>query len=299
MVREEMLVKDLVYHFPQEYEEKIKSVIKISREIINIPISPFNPSKGHHPVLVFRKYFGSVKKEVPVSILELKTLNRYNMPPWKKTIIFDLDTDTAGEYTFNNTRIMYIGNSRSIEYITKKLQEILKLMRKPPIGVTICYEDIYLEHEGSKFIKLEIHGGEFRIESKISEYKVLTRIFGRALPYIESTFRSKNKEFYKLLFIYSLENRLDFESFFMRYVYPKLNPEQKEFLDEMHDYRNFITLLYDNLIRVNMDTFQDEISVRINRRVPHARPLDIAIRFTDRGIQVEREASNPLVTLYL
>jgi len=299
MIREDMLVKDLRYHFPQEYEEKIRSAIKIFKDIIKVPISPFNPSKGYHPVLIFRKYFGTVKKEVPISILELKTLNKYNMPPWKRTIVFDLDSDTAGSYTFNDVHIMYIGNSRSIEDTTKKLQEILKLARKTPLRVMICYESIYIEYENNKFIKIEIKGGEFIIEPGAAEYGVLIRMFGRALPYIESTFRSKNKEFYKLLFVYSLESRLDFESFFMRYVYPKLNPEQKEFLEEMHDYRNFITLLYDNLKRLNKNTFQDEVSVRINRRAPHTRPLDIVIKFTGSGIQVEREASNPTVTIYV
>ena len=299
MAREEILLKDLIYHFPKKYEEKIKSALKVCKEVIDIPISSLNPSTGYHPILVFRKTYGSMKKEIPVSLLEFKILNRYNMPAWKKTITFDLDSDDVGKYNFRNTHIIFIGDSKKSEDLKKVLHEIVERMDRKPKRIAFFYDEVYLECEGNRYIHLKISGRELQTKLENIEPTTATKTFGRALLYIESTFSGKNKEFYKLLFIYSLESRASFESFFMRYVFPHLNPEQRDFLEEMYDYRNFITLLYDNLSRVNKDRIRDEIGIRINRRAPHHRPLDIGIVFTDRGIKVRREINQALITMHL
>ncbi|MDV3103428.1 hypothetical protein [Thermococcus waiotapuensis] len=113
---------------------------------------------------------------------------------------------------------------------------------------------------------------------------------------MDSTFGNKNDEFYKLLFVYSSETLGTFQWFFDRYIFPRLNPEQREFLDEMHDYRNFVSLLYSYVSRLNKDRLGSEVGIRIVRRANPNRPLEIGIAFTNRGIEVKRYPSTTTIS---
>ncbi|ALM74636.1 hypothetical protein [Thermococcus barophilus] len=292
----EVLIKDLSYRFSRDDAPKIEKALRALRKAAEIPMSVLNPSSGYHPVVIFKKRFGRYEKEAIVSLIDLRILNKYSMPAWRRAITFHLDDDVVEYSTILGIESVIIGNPRRISRLKSILLRVLEQMSQKPKKLVLLYDDIYMDFGNNRYIHIRIRGGDLNIRVGMNP-SIASKLLGRAILHIDSAFGNKNREFYKLLFVYSLETRGSFETFFMRYIFPKLNPEQREFLEEMHDYRNFITLLYSELSRINKDRLGDEVGIRINRRANPKRPLEIGILFTDHGIEVRRYINTTTISL--
>ncbi|NJE61085.1 hypothetical protein [Thermococcus sp. 21S7] len=295
MVSEErlrILLEDLGSRFTREDIPQIRNALLALRAVADIPVSRINPSNGYHPVVVFKKRFGRIQKEVPVSITELKILNRYNMPGWRREVNFWLDNDVAVMDTINGIETLMIGDPRGLNRLGDIIRRLLQYMRFRPRKLVLFYNTIYMDFGANRYVELLIKGSD--VEVRLINMKVgeAVNYFGKAMEHIDSAFGNKNLEFYRLLFAYATETRSSFDWFFHRYVYPGLNPEQKEFFEEMQDYRNFLTLLYSHVSRLNKDRIGNEVGIRVIRRANPKRPLEIGIVFTNRGIEIRRYANN-------
>ncbi|WP_148883638.1 hypothetical protein [Thermococcus aciditolerans] len=295
MVSEErlrILLEDLGSKFVKDDVPKIRSALLALRKVSEIPVSRLNPSTGYHPVVIFKRRFGRIQKEVPVSIVDLKVLNRYNMPGWRREIEFWLDNDVALQDSIMGIEALMIGDPRQLNRLGDVLRRILQQMNYRPRRLILFYSTIYMDFGADRYIQMDLRGGDMEltlINMKLSE---ASSYLGRAITGIDSSFGNKNMEFYKLLFAYATETRSSFDWFFHRYIYPRLNPEQKEFFEEMQDYRNFLTLLYSYMNRLNKDRIGTEVGIRVIRRANPKRPLEIGIVFTNRGIEIRRYANN-------
>ncbi|NJE09134.1 hypothetical protein E3E31_11480 [Thermococcus sp. M39] len=293
----QILLEDLSYRFSKDDIPKIRKAIEALKKATEIPVSPLNPSSGYHPIVIFRKRFGRYEKEAPVSLLDLNILTKYNLPAWRRAIVFHVDDDTVEYSKIMNIETILIGNPRRLSRLKNILLRILEYTFQKPRRLILLYDDIYMDFGNNRYIYMQIRGGDMRIQTINMNLSIASKLLGRSILHIDSSFGNKNREFYRLLFVYSLETRGSFETFFMRYIFPRLNPEQREFLEEMHDYRNFITLLYSELSRINKDRISDEVGIRINRRANPKRPLEIGIVFTDHGIEVRRYIHTLTVSL--
>ncbi|WP_054841199.1 hypothetical protein [Thermococcus peptonophilus] len=288
--RFEVLLEDLGGRFTKDDIPKMRDAILALRQVMELPVSYLNPSSGYHPVVVFKKRFGRIVKEVPVSLLELKILNRYNMPGWRREVEFWLDNDIAVHESLLGVDAVLIGDPRTLNRIGDALRRIAQYMSVRPRKLVLFYNSVYLDYGGGRYILLTLRGGndiELRlIRMKLSE---AASYLGKAVEYMDSAFGNKNIEFYKVLFTYATSTYSTFDWFFHKYLYPNLNPEQREFFEEMQDYRNFLRLLYSYVNRLNKDRLGDSVGIRVVRRGNPHRPLEIEITFTNRGgIQVER-----------
>ncbi|WP_010477662.1 hypothetical protein [Thermococcus zilligii] len=283
----ERLVEDLTHRFSQRDREEIRKAITAMIKVRDIPVSPLNPAGGYHPVLVLKKRFGGLEKEVRVSLVDLSVLTKYNLPGWRREVVFFLDRDVVYVDLIGGVETLFIGEPHLLAQIRDSLARILQQMRYKPREFVLFYDQIYMDF-GGKYIFLELRGSDLRLNLVNLNLSEASRILGEAIPYMDSAFGNKNDEFYKLLFVYSSETSGTFQWFFDRYIFPRLNPEQREFLDEMHDYRNFVSLLYSYVSRLNKDRLGSEIGIRIIRRANPNRPLEIGIAFTNRGIEVKR-----------
>jgi hypothetical protein len=285
--RLERLVEDLTNRFSLADREKIKNALLAMIRVRDIPVSYLNPSSGYHPVLVFKKRFGGIEKEAKVSLIDLSILSRYNLPGWRREVEFRLDRDVVYVDKVGGIEALFVGDPRLLSRLRDALRRILQLMNFKPRSFVLFYNQIYMDF-GGKFILVELRGSDLNISLVNINLTEASRILGKAIPHMESMFGNKNMDFYKLLFVYASETLGTFQWFFDRYIYPRLNPEQREFLEEMQDYRNFVSLLYSYIARLNKDRLSDEIGIRIVRRANPNRPLEIGIAFTNRGIEVRR-----------
>lgn len=286
------LLEDLGSRFTKDDIPKIEKVLLALRRVSELPVSYINPSTGYHPVVVLKKRFGRVVKEVPVSIVDLKILNRYNMPGWRREVVFWLNNDVVLNEAVAGIEALLIGDPRELNRLGDAIRRIVQYIRVRPRSLVLFYNTIYMDFGSNRYIQLTLRGSDLElrlINLKLSEG---ASYLGKAVEYMDSIFGNKNVEFYKLLFAYATETRSSFDWFFHRYIYPKMNPEQREFLQEMQDYRNFLTLLYGHVNRLNKDRIGDEVGIRIVRRANPKRPLEIGLVFTNRGIEVRRYANN-------
>ncbi len=282
------LVMDLTHRFSREDERKIRDALLALRRVMEIPVSYLNPSSRYHPVVVFKRRFGSVEKEAMVSLVNLNVLNRYNMPGWRRSVEFRLDRDVVFIEHVGGVETLFIGEPGTLSRLRDALRRILEQMSFRPRSFVLFYNHIYMDFGNNRFINLELRGSDLTIRLVNLKPSEASRLLGKAIPYMDSTFGNKNADFYKLLFIYASETAGTFDWFFHRYVMPRLNPEQRSFLEDMHDYRNFIQLLYTHVSRINKDRLGDEVGIRVVRRSNPNRPLEIGIAFTNRGILIRR-----------
>ncbi|WP_457752560.1 hypothetical protein [Thermococcus sp.] len=294
--RFQVLIEDLAYRFSRDDIPKIKSALEALKKASEIPISILNPSSGYHPVVIFKKRFGRYEKEAAVSLMDFKILTKYNTPAWKRAVTFHLDDDIIEHSKIGGIETVLIGNPRRLQRLRGILTRIIEQVNQKPKRLVLLYDDIYMDFGNNRYVHIRIRGGDIRVETNM-KLNTASKILGKAIVHIDSAFGNKNREFYKLLFAYSLGTRGSFETFFMKYLFPKFNPEQREFLEEMYDYRNFITLLYRELSRISVDRIGDEVGIRINRRANPKRPLEIGILFTDHGIEVRRYINTVTVSL--
>ncbi|ASJ00469.1 hypothetical protein [Thermococcus gorgonarius] len=293
--RLERLVEDLTQRFSQQDREKIKKALIAMIKVRDIPVSPLNPASGYHPVLVLKKRFGGLEKEVKVSLVDLSVLTKYNLPGWRREVEFVLDREVVYVDLVGGVETLFIGEPHLLARIEGSLAKILQQMTYKPRESVLFYNQIYMDF-GGRYILLELRGSDLRLNLVNLNLSEASRILGRAIPYMDSVFGNKNEEFYKLLFVYSSETLGTFQWFFDQYVYPYLNPEQREFLEEMHDYRNFVSLLYSYVSRLNKDRLENEIGIRVVRRANPNRPLEIGIAFANRGIEVRRYPSTTTIS---
>lgn len=289
--RLEILLKDLESRFSREDVPKIKDALLALRRVMEIPVSYLNPSSGYHPVVIFKKRFGRIQKEVPVSLLDLKVLNRYNMPGWRREVEFWLDNDVVVQDAVNGIEAFLIGDPRGLNRLSDVIRRLAQYMRVRPSKLVLFYNTIYMDYGNNRYIQLLLRGNDIEVRLIRTKLSEAAGYLGKAIEYMDSAFGNKNIEFYKLLFAYASETYSSFDWFFHRYLYPRLNPEQREFLEEMQDYRNFLRLLYDHINRLNKDRIGDEVGIRVIRRANPKRPLEIGIAFTNRGIEVRRYAN--------
>ncbi|EEB74130.1 hypothetical protein [Thermococcus sp. AM4] len=286
--RFEMLVRDLVGRFSQADERKIREALDAFVKVTEIPVSYLNPASSYHPVVVFKKRFGNLEKSAMVSLLEFRILNRYNMPGWRREVEFRLDRDVVLRERVGGIEAVLIGDPTRLARLRDVMMRILQQMSTRPRNFVMFYSHVYMDFGNNRFIHLEMKGSDVFVRLVNLNFTEASRLLGKAIPYMDSVFGNKNIDFYKLLFVYSSETAGTFDWFFHRYVMPRLNPEQREFLNDMHDYRNFIRLLYSYVARLNKDRLGDEIGIRVARRANPNRPLEIGIAFTNRGIEVKR-----------
>jgi len=286
--RFEMLVKDLVSRFSQSDERKIRDALAAFLKVTEIPVSYLNPASRYHPVVVFKKRFGGIEKSVMVSLLEFRILNRYNMPGWRREVEFRLDRDVVLRERVGNVEAVLIGDPSRLVRLRDVVVRVLQQMNARPTNFVMFYDHVYMDFGNNRFIHLEIRGSDIVVRLVNLNFTEASRLLGKAIPYLDSVFGNKNIDFYKLLFVYSSETAGTFDWFFHRYIMPRLNPEQREFLNDMQDYRNFIRLLYSYVSRLNKDRLGDEIGIQVRRRANPNRPLEIGIAFTNRGIDVRR-----------
>ncbi|WP_297063498.1 hypothetical protein [Thermococcus sp.] len=286
--RFEVLLQDLGSRFTKDDIPKIRDALLALRRVMEIPVSYLNPSSGYHPVVVFKKRFGRVQKEVPVSILDLKILNRYNMPGWRREVEFWLDNDVVIQENLYGMEALLVGDPRGLNRLSDIIRRLAQYMSIRPSKLVLFYNTIYMDYGGGRYIQLLLRGNDLEVRLIRMKLSEASSYLGKAIEYMDSAFGNKNIDFYKLLFAHASETYSSFDWFFHRYIYPRLNPEQREFLEEMQDYRNFLRLLYDHINRLNKDRIGDEVGIRVIRRANPKRPLEIGIAFTNRGIDVRR-----------
>ncbi|WP_297421824.1 hypothetical protein [Thermococcus sp.] len=287
-----ILLEDLGSRFTRDDIPKIREALMALCYVMDIPVSYINPSNGYHPVVVFKKRFGRVQKEAPVSIADLKILNRYNMPGWRHEVEFWLDNDVVLHEPVAGIEALLIGDPRQLNRLGDTIRRLVQYMTFRPRKLVLFYNTIYMDFGAGRYVQINLRGSDIElrlINMKLSE---AAGYLGKAVAHMDSVFGNKNVEFYQLLFAYSTETRSAFDWFFHRYIYPRLNPEQREFLEEMQDYRNFLSLLYTHVNRLNKDRIGDEVGIRVVRRANPRRPLEIGLVFTNRGIEVRRYAGN-------
>lgn len=294
--RFEILVQDLLSRFSRTDEAKIREAVLAFAKVTEIPVSYLNPSSRYHPVVVFKKRFGSIEKEARVSLVDLRILNRYNMPGWRREVEFRLDRDVVLKEMVGGIEALLIGDPSLVSRLRDSVLRILQQMSFRPRNFVMFYNHIYMDFGNNRFIHLEIRGSDLVLRLVNLNFTEASRVLGRAIPHMDSVFGNKNPEFYKLLFVYASETAGSFDWFFHRYIMPRLNPEQREFLNDMHDYRNFLRLLYTYVSRLNKDRIGDEIGIRVVRRANPNRPLEIGIAFTNRGIEVRRYPSTATIS---
>lgn len=286
--RFEMLIEDLVGRFSQADERKIRDALAAFIKVTEIPVSYLNPSSRYHPVVVFKKRFGNLEKSAMVSLLDFRLLNRYNMPGWRREVEFRLDRDVVLRERVGGIEAVLIGDPSRLARLRDVIIRVLQQMSTRPRNFVMFYDHVYMDFGNNRFIHLEIKGSDVFVRLVNLKFTEASRLLGKAIPYMDSVFGNKNIDFYKLLFVYSSETAGTFDWFFHRYVMPRLNPEQREFLNDMQDYHNFVRLLYSYVSRLNKDRLSDEVGIRVARRANPHRPLEIGIAFTNRGIEVKR-----------
>jgi hypothetical protein len=295
MISEErlrVLLEDLASRFTRDDVGKIRDVLIALKQVSEIPVSYINPSTGYHPVVVLKKRFGRIQKEVPVSIADFKILNRYNMPGWRREVEFWLDNDVVVNDSVMGIETLMIGDPRQLNRLSDVLRRILQYMRVRPRKLVLFYNTIYMDFGSGRYLQILLRGSDIEVRLINMKTSDAVSYLGKAIEHMDSSFWNKNVEFYKLLFAYATETRGSFDWFFHRYIYPQLNPEQREFLEEMQDYRNFLRLLYGYINRLNKDRIGEEVGIRVIRRANPKRPLEIGIVFTNRGIDVRRYANS-------
>ncbi|ASJ02554.1 hypothetical protein A3L09_04425 [Thermococcus profundus] len=294
--RFEVLIRDLTSRFSQADEKKIREVLPAFARVTEIPVSYLNPSSRYHPVLILKKRFGNLEKDVRVSLVDFRILNKYNMPGWRREVEFRLDRDVVLRERVGGVEALLIGDPSLVSRMRDAVVRILQQMNFRPRNFVMFYNQIYMDFGNNRFIHIEILGSDLRLRLVNLKFTDASRILGKAIPYMDSVFGNKNPEFYKLLFVYASETTGSFDWFFHRYIMPRLNPEQREFLNEMHDYHNFLRLLYTYVARLNKDRLGDEVGIRVVRRANPNRPLEIGIAFTNRGIEVKRYPSTTTIS---
>ena len=281
----ERLLEDLKLRLPEREINKAKEAILAFRELSAIPVSPLYP-RGFHPILRLKKRLGGIYKEGLISPLDLTIITGANMPPWKRIFEFTIDEDVVERGEIQGIRILLVGKPQELRMVRTLLSEIIPQMNVRPIAIYSLKNEIFLKFEGERFLRLRIIGSTLEFTSFNFQLSHLPRVLGRAVFTLDSLFRSKNAEFYRLFFVASLGTFNAFYTFFMRHVYPKLPLEHKEFLEEMHDYKNFLQLLYFHFSRMNLDRIRNEVGIIIRRRSRPDRPLELRIIFRDNGVEV-------------
>ncbi|ASJ16971.1 hypothetical protein A3L04_07725 [Thermococcus chitonophagus] len=296
MTRLERLLQDLALRLPEREIRKAGEVILAFRELSTVPVSPLYP-RNFHPLLRLRKRLGGIDKEVLVSPIDLSIITNANMPAWKRIFDFHLDTDFVERTSIRGVECLLVGNKANLRRVYSLLSNLIPAMREPPRKIYSLGDEVYLKFEGDRFVKLKMIGSTLELEPYNIPLSQLSRIFGRATFILDSLFHAKNAAFYRLLFAVSLDTFGHFYEFFMKHVYPKLPPEHREFLEEMHDYRNFLQLLYFNLSRMNIDRVEDEVGIIIRRRSRPERPLELGILFREGRVEVSDRVSRAQINL--
>ncbi|AEH24417.1 hypothetical protein [Pyrococcus yayanosii] len=296
MDRFELLLKDLSLRLPEREIKRAGEVIKAFRELASIPISPINPSRTH-PLVLLKKRLGGIDREVLVSPIELKIITKANMPPWHRVFEFHLDKHLVERTQIMGVPLLLVGDERAVRLVKKILSNILPAMRERPRRISSFGNEIYMDFGGDRFVKLMMVGSTLELATHNVPLSLLPRLLGRATFILDSMFHSKNAEFYRLLFAASLDTFGHFYEFFMRHVYPKLPLEHREFLEEMHDYRNFLQLLYFHLSRINLDRIGNEVGIIIRRRSRPDRPLELAIVFREGKVEVRDRVKRSQINL--
>lgn len=290
----ERLFTDIVYYFGEEDRGRVGEIINAFLKLKEHPLSPINPKRGRHAVLVLIKRFGNVERRVAVSLEELKTLSRYSYPPYAVEIQFQMGRDRVYSGSIGGSETVFIGEPRMLERVERFTGEVLRNARLKPREIVVFRNQAYLTFPGARYVSFDFTDGIALAFSNVSE-RDLVDIFDDAILRIDEVFSRKNKAMYKLIFLTALQRLGTFERFFYRYIRPRMTPEQVQFLEEMHSERNFITLLHSNLVRVSFQVVPEEIGILVRRRAVPYRPLEIGIVFGEGGIEVSGRASNVLV----
>ncbi|MFA4645774.1 hypothetical protein P8X24_00610 [Pyrococcus kukulkanii] len=296
MNRVDRLLNDLKIRLPERDIQKVGSVILAFRELANVPVSPIYP-RNFHPVIKLKKRLGGIDKEVLISPIDLVIITEANMPAWKRVFDFHLDIDTVERTSIRGIETLLIGNQDNLRRAYSVLSNIIPAMREPPKKIYSFRDEVYLKFEGNKFVKLKMIGSTLELDFYNMPLSQLSRIFGRSVFILDSLFHAKNATFYRLLFAISLETFAHFYEFFMKHIYPRLPLEHKEFLEEMHDYRNFLQLLYFHLSRINVDRIENEIGILIRRRSRPERPLELGIIFKEGKVDVSDRVMRAQINL--
>ncbi|AEC52892.1 hypothetical protein PNA2_1978 [Pyrococcus sp. NA2] len=281
----EILLEDLKLRLPERDIKKAGEAILAYRELSEIPMSPLYP-RGFQPLLLLKKRLGGFEKRVLVSPIELKIITNANMPAWRRIFEFDLDDDIVENTKIAETRALLIGKLNEIRIVKNLLLDVIPYMNVKPSSVYSLRNELFIKFGENEFIGLRIIGSGLEFSSYNIPLSHLSRILGRATFILDSLFKSKNAEFYRLLFVASLGSFNSFYAFFMRHIFPRLPLEHREFLEEMHDYKNFLQLLYFHLSRINIDRIQESVGVIIRRRSRPDRPLELEIIFRQGGVEV-------------
>ncbi|CAB49666.1 hypothetical protein [Pyrococcus abyssi] len=285
MTRMERLLEDLKIRLPEREIPKVRDVILAFRELSSLPVSPLYP-RGFHPLVRIKKKLGGIEKDIIISPIDFTIINNANMPPWKRIFDFSLDEDFVERGSVMGVPIVLVGKFEEVTSIKRLISEIIPHMTVKPEKVYSFRNEAFMKFEGDMFLKFKIVGSALEFTSFNVPLSYLPRILGRATFVLDSMFRSKNAEFYRLLFVSSLGTFSTFYTFFMRHIYGKLPLEHKEFLEEMHDYKNFLQLIYFHISRMNIDRIQDRVSILIRRRSRPDRPLELEIIFRENGVEV-------------
>ncbi|AMM54717.1 hypothetical protein QDY65_10050 [Pyrococcus kukulkanii] len=296
MSRIERLLNDLKIRFPEKDIQKAGNVILAFRELATVPVSPVYP-RGFHPIIRLKKRLGGIDKEVLISPIDLVIVTKANMPAWRRVFDFHLDIDIIERTSIRGVESLLIGNRDNLRRVYSVLSNVIPAMREPPKKLYSFRDEVYLKFEGERFVKLRMIGSTLELGSYNIPLSQLSRIFGRAVFVLDSLFHAKNAAFYRLLFAISLGTFGHFYEFFMKHIYPKLPLEHKEFLEEMHDYRNFLQLLYFHLSRMNVDRIENEVGILIRRRSRPERPLELGIIFKEGRVDVSDRIMRAQVTL--
>ncbi|WP_288071863.1 hypothetical protein [Pyrococcus sp.] len=229
--------------------------------------------------------------------MDFSILNKNNIPPWNRIFDFHLDTNYIEETSIQGIETILIGDREAIRRALYLLDNLIPTILRKPRKIYTFFNEIYLKYGENQFIGLKIMGSMLTFRSHGIPLSQLPKILGRGIFVLNSLFYSKNAEFYRLLFVTSLETFGYFYEFFMKHIYPKLPLEHREFLEEMHDYKNFLQLLYFHLSRMSVDKIRDEVGILIRRRSRPDRPIELGIIFRDRGIEVRDRISTAHIDL--
>ncbi|MDV3103429.1 hypothetical protein [Thermococcus waiotapuensis] len=87
-----------------------------------------------------------------MSLVDLSVLTKYNLPGWRREVVFFLDRDVVYVDMVGGVETLFIGEPHLLAQIRDSLARILQQMRYKPREFVLFYDQIYMDFGGEVHI---------------------------------------------------------------------------------------------------------------------------------------------------